>query len=695
MSGRSAADGDGTSLAVGEGQLELLRAATRGRRPRPPEPPAADRPVARVVVDVPLPHLDRTFDYAVPAGMADAAQPGTRVRVRFAGQDVDGFIVDRADSSDHSGPLTRIRRVVSPEPVLSPQVLRLARTVADAYAGTLTDVLRLAVPPRHAAAERAPRPEAAGDRPGPVREDPVGPWRDYPAGPALLTRLAAGESPRAVWTALPGPAWAPALAAAVAATLASGRGALIVLPDRRDVDSCETALTDALGPGRHSRLEADLGPAARYRAFLALRRGDVRVAVGTRAAAFAPVPDLGLVAIWDDGDDLHVEPRAPYPHAREVLARRAELENAAMIVGGWSRTAECAAWLRDGWARPVVPERVVLRARRAAVSVAASAPGADDDPAAAARVPGPAWRAIGEGLRRGAVLVQVPRAGYVPGLACQSCRRSARCPACHGPVVTTGEGPPGCRWCGRSQAAWTCPHCGGRRLRARTVGVLRTAEELGRGFPGTPVVVPRAGAPTPAVPGAALVVATPGLEPPADEGYAAAVLLDGWVLLERPDLRAAEDALRRWSAATALVRPGPDGGRVVLCVDPQAAAAQALVRGDPGWHAERELDERTRLGLPPAVAMATLTGEPAAVRRFVALLATPDGVDVLGPIPVGSSGRAGDEPGDDDGTVRMVLRAPSEQRAAMVGALRVAAATRSARREQGSVRIQVDPWEVG
>src|SRR5439155_5844692 len=114
---------------------------------RAPEPAAAEQPIAHVVVDVPLTHLDRPFDYAVPQSMSDAAQPGVRVRVRFAGQLVDGFVLDRSAESAHDGSLARLERVVSPEPVLTPEIARLAREVADRYAGNLTDVLRLAIPP--------------------------------------------------------------------------------------------------------------------------------------------------------------------------------------------------------------------------------------------------------------------------------------------------------------------------------------------------------------------------------------------------------------------------------------------------------------------------------------------------------------------------------------------------------------------
>ena len=682
-----------------DGQLELLRAATRGKKPKPPDPIAELLPVARVAVDLPLPHLDRTFDYAVPQSMSDDAQPGVRVRVRFAGQDVEGYLLERSAGSDHPGRLTPLRRVVSGERVLSAKVVTLARAVADRYAGSLYDVLRLAVPPRHAKAEQAARPEPTVLPVAVV--DPDTGWRGYPAGAALVARLAAGDSPRAVWTALPGDGWTSALAGAIEATLASDRGALVVLPDNRDVERLDAVLTARLGPGRHTRLEADLGPTARYRNFLAVLRGDVQVAIGTRAAAFAPVHRLGLVAIWDDGDDLHQEPRAPYPHAREVLALRSELEGAALLAGSWSRTVECAAWIRSGWARSVAADRATLRAHWPTISVASTAYGADDDPSAAGRLPAAAWRAVRDGLSQGPVLVQVPRAGYLPGLSCQNCRKPARCTFCHGPLgfaANQGRGPvqtqtPECRWCGRVATAWTCPHCQAHRLRATSVGVVRTAEELGRAFPGAAVVVPRSGEETPGVPEHALVVATPGLEPPVAGGYAAAVLLDGGRLLERPDLHASEDALRRWLAAAALVRPGPAGGKVVICADSQAPAVQALVRVDPASHAERELDERAELGFPPAVVMAELTGPAPAVSALLELARLPEDTQTLGPIEVVVARQGA--PGGDAPAVQMLLRAPRSRAAELAAALHAAAAVRSARRDAGAVRIQLDPPNPG
>src|SRR3984957_9254602 len=158
--------------------------------------PAADRPIARIAVDLPLAHLDRPFDYLVPDRLAALAPAGVRVRVRCAGQLTDGYVLDRAESSEHQGRLSYLERVVSAEQVLTPEIAGLARAVADRYAGTLADVLRLAIPQRHAATETTKADETAGATGSPARPDP-GPWARYPAGPAFLDAVAAGRAPPA------------------------------------------------------------------------------------------------------------------------------------------------------------------------------------------------------------------------------------------------------------------------------------------------------------------------------------------------------------------------------------------------------------------------------------------------------------------------------------------------------------------
>jgi primosomal protein N' (replication factor Y) len=655
--------------------------------------PAADYPVARIAVDIPLAHLDRPFDYLVPERLDGRARPGARVRVRFAGQLTDGYLLDRVEKSEHQGRLSYLERVISPEQVLTPQIAGLARAVADRYAGTLADVLRLAVPQRHAATETAQREQSAC--PPPPRPAP-GPWTRYPAGQAFLDAIALGRPARAAWAALPGPTWPEEIARAAVTAASAGRGAVIVVPDARDLARVDEALAALCNPPTvatapcYVTLTADLGPAERYRRWLAALRGEARIVAGTRAAMFAPVENLGLVVLWDDGDDLHAEPRAPYPNAREVLALRAHQAGAAALIGGFARTAELAQLVASGWARDLTPDRATMRATAARVRPAADdREVARDEAAAMARLPSLALRTARAALATGPVLVQVPRRGYLASIACGRCRAQARCTqliggsACNGPLrLASQNATPDCRWCGGMAGGWRCPRCGHDRLRALVTGAGRTAEELGRAFPGVKVVTSGGDLVLPRVPDQpALVVATPGAEPLAS--YAAALLLDGWALLGRPSLRAGEETLRRWLAAAALVAAD---GTVFVHADAALPATQALIRWDPVTFAARELAARVELGFPPAVRMAAVAGDAAAVASLLA--STDPAFEVLGPVETEADDQAGDR------QVRALVRASRERGAALARALAAAQAARSTRKEGGGVRVQLDPAEL-
>jgi primosomal protein N' (replication factor Y) (superfamily II helicase) len=690
--------------------------AAKGRKSKDPRTlrPAAEKPVARIAVDMSLPHLDRPFDYLVPERLAGQVRPGVRVRVRFAGVLTDGFVVERAAASEHPGSLRYLERVLSTEQVLTEEIAGLARAVADRYAGTLADVLRLAIPPRHAATEtataKAAKRQAGTTVRSPLPRPDPGPWTRYPAGPAFLDAVAGGRAARAAWTALPGPAWPEEIARAAVTAASAGRGTVIVVPDARDLARVDEALDALTAPdqsaadqsARYVTLTADLGPAERYRRWLAALRGEVLIVAGTRAAMFAPVANLGLVVLWDDGDDLHAEPRAPYPHVREVLALRAHRAGAAALIGGFARTTEMTQLVAAGWARHLGPDRQTVRATAPRVRPAADDGELDRDEAAmTARLPSLALRTAREALEAGPVLIQVPRRGYLAGIACARCRAQARCThpvgaagtPCNGPLrLASSRATPDCRWCGAlatsggpEQGGWRCPHCGHDKLRATITGAVRTAEELGRAFPGVKVRTSGGDLVLPRVPDQpALVIATPGAEPLAD--YAAALLLDGWALLSLPSLRAGEETLRRWLAAAALVRPR---GAVLVHADQSLAATQALVRWDPVTFAERDLAERTELGFPPAVRMAAVSGESTAVASVVNEM--DKAFEILGPVPVEAPAHPAGPPQEQ---VRALVRAPRAEGPALARALQAAQAGRSARKEGGGVRVQLDPAEL-
>ena len=630
--------------------------------------------VASVAVDVPLANLDRPFDYLVPDELAEAAVVGARVRVRFAGRLRNGFILElRTDSARDK--LLPLQGVLSPEPVLTAEVTRLVRAVADHYASSFADVVRLAVPPRHALTERATPPEY----PAPQLEA-GGPTTlaGYPAGEGYLEHLASGEHPRAAWTVAPRPDglgdWAGGVLDAAAAALASERGAVLIVPDARDLAALAARAKERFGAGSFVTLTAELGPAARYRAFLAAARGQVRLVLGNRAAVFAPVRDLGLIALWDDGDDSYAEPRAPYPHAREVAALRAHLAGCGLLLAARSRTAEVQRLVATGWLHAIQLTPSDTRAVSAAVRVTA-----DDD----LRLPREVFTTIRAGLSHGPVLVSVPRAGYHPRVVCAGCHTPARCLSC-GQSLRHSPAGLACPWCGPPpRPGWRCPECGDRRVRTPVAGVLRTAEEFGKAFPGVKVLSSSGDHPLAEVDDEpALVLSTPGVEPAARFGYAAGVLLDTAATLGRPELRAGEEALRRWLAVTALVRPGEDGGTVLVVGEAADRQVQALLRLDPVGYAERELAERAVAGFPPAVKLVALEGDFGVLHETLAALRLPEEVQVNGPFDTAA------EP-------RVTLRCALPVGAQLVAAVRTMLSQRAAAKIPGALRVRVDPQVVG
>lgn len=674
-------------------------------------------PVARVRVDSTLPQVDRTFDYRVPAELSEDAVPGARVRVLFNGHEMTGYIEERAATTDWTRTsLLPLKSVLSRMPAVAPEIFALAEALADRYASTVANVLRLAVPPRIAAldkkyapllpgyesdylgdssqagesapentAENGPEsdsepmapentePEPAAftasndtdpyawlatpGAPAPFVLDPpalnpdapdaASVFSDYENGAEFIEDVAGGAATRAVMTVLPGHlehTWADVLATALATAAASGRGAIAVVPTAKNLDLLEAALAERLPADSFVRLSSDSTPHTRYHGFVKARLGRVPVVIGTRAAAYAPVANLGLVVCWDDGDSSLLEQRAPYCHARDVLLLRASAENTAALFAGFSMSSEAARLVRTRWASHVRAPRALVRDFSPRIfSTGSEFELARDPLAAMARIPHLAFEHARRALARGPVLVQVARSGYIPSFSCERCRMPARCGECSGPLsVASGSSVPSCSWCGRLAQQWRCSECGFTHWRYSAAGATRTAEELGRAFPNVPVISSAGDHVRASVgPEPALVVATPGAEPVAFGGYAAALLLDADKMLRFDSLRAPEAALRRWLNAAALVRPAALEGTVVTTASP-SPVEQALVRWDPAWFAREELEERAQTGLPPAVRTAAVTGAEADVRafmeEFMGSSALPERVHeqlrIVGPVPL-------------------------------------------------------------
>jgi primosomal protein N' (replication factor Y) len=565
----------------------------------------------QVLVDVPLFHLDRPFTYRVPEALRDAVHLGSRVKVPFGGRRrVDGWVVGRADELPADA--RDLLRVVSPLPAFGPGELELLRWVADRYAGTVVDALRLAVPPRVAAVDAAvtgDSAEAASAAPARRSEPapPAGTDAAAPPGPAvagtgrdpLVELAAAGRGGAVYWRPLPGEDRGARVTALVEAALAAGRGAIVVTPEVAAGSAVGDAVRKAFPDA--ADLASDLSDRRRYRAWAELRRGRRLVVVGGRSAVLAPLPALGLVVIDDEANFAHKEQRTPRFHAREVALRRAARGRALCVLTGTVPSPEALAAMQAGQCRLLRPDRAAERHARPLVEVVDP----DDEGPTAARLHPRALAAVRAALHRGeSAYVLVPR-------------RGAADPA-----------EPG----------------------ARTAG--QVAAELARILPGAPVwrldrevVDPGAMPPWAGQRPGVIVGTVAGVKDhPPLTGCRTVVVVGADTALGQAEVRAAEDAYRTWSRAAAWCGPGrASTGRLVLQTRHGGHhAVQALVRWDPEFFWRHELPRRVELRFPPARRLVLAEGpvpEEAAAARAALADALGPKAELLGPAAMGRGWR--------------------------------------------------------
>ena len=640
------------------------------------------RPVARVLPDSRLPQLDRLFDYAIPDGMD--VEPGIRVKVPMGrGARLQaGFVVEVASESEFTGILQPIDSMVSPVVVLTHELLALAQEVAARGAGGVSDVLRLAIPARAVRVENAWRER---DMVTPVLPDsPEAPdiypsegWHALAAhGSRHWWQLPYGVAPVAGVSV---PRSYVEIARLAQSVLASGRSVVVCLPDWRDQELMGAALEAVVSRENLAAFDASHTPSTRYQHYLRCLDDRPVIVYGSRHSIYAPVSNLGAVIVVTDGDDSHRERLAPYPHSRDVALLRGEQSGAAVVFAGLSPSIEVIRLIEMGYLSELAPT-IDSRPRVIPTALGTQSPA----PTSPARLPSVAYRAVSQAVENGPVLVQVFHSGFAPGLVCGDCGERARCLECGGPLRS---GEPGravsCGWCGHLAAAWRCTSCKSSSFRPSGHGIGRTSTELGKAFPGVPVIradgdhpVLRVGS-KPAV-----VVATRGAEPVAEGGYHAALLLDGDAMLQRPALDALEDTITAWEWAMSLLRPGA----IAYLTDLDGRVAQAFASGAVRQLLSRELRDRQALRMPPAVRIASVTGASTRVAEILQRWDSVDGVDTLGPLPLSS------------GAVRGIVRMPYRLAREVADDLRAAVvkqATGSSPRGERQGRLKVAMDDVG
>ena len=765
----------------GAEQLTLAGLAPRKRRKRAPaeHTPAEQHPIAQVVLDVQALHLGQTFDYFIDEKDSEAAQPGVLLRVRFGGQRVSGVIWARTDTSNTPRSSIRyIERVLSPDVLVPASMREDIGLIAKAYGGTRANILRFAVPPRVAKVEAEQRLAASFRRPvgGSLSDNTQGgfagrgtnPDGTMPAGSTFAVASTVSEGAAQgyrrltanyadvnvlhdaltgqrfqsfVFDSLPGAQeWQRNMAWMVATALSAGKAAVVELPTMREVEDLMPMLRNyGLKPfapapaggwvGDVAVLNAETMPAAdRYRTYLAVALGQVKVVIGTRAVMYAPVEGPALFAILEDAAYQNMDGMMPYPQARGVMRLRAKSHGGVFAAMANARTPQ-SQWENTG---PGTVETPVSGYSTTIHPLASPLKDATPwvrwlnrdelarlaDPSIGARVPHTAVRVLSKALESGPVLLSIPQDSVSETLSCAKCHRQARCAKCSGPLQLPADrrdSTPRCRWCGAAAINWKCPGCGHERMRVVRVGAAGTAAELAGLFRGVPVVLSSKtqGLVRDVACQPMIVIATPGFEPrvrpvSAEQGsagheYRAVAVLDAWTSLYALGVDARLDTLTAWMRAVSLCAPRSRGGQALILGETDPALAQSLMLWDSRILAAKDLEERVETGMPPAVAAACVWGRRDAVMTLMQRIGALGGdwtacgelPGMLGPVPIAQpdtvDARELEATAD---RVKAVIRVPQSRRAELAARLHRETARHVASREPGELRFRVDPKDL-
>ena len=525
--------------------------------------------------------IDRAFDYVVPTsweadGRAERVVVGSMVRIPLAGRRVDGWVTAIEVEPESGVRLVELVKLRGMGP--SPELLDLAGWAAWRWAGRRVAFLRAASPERMVAAAAKRRPR-----------DPV------PAGPRDVFDDAFDHGVATVRVAPDDDGLGVALAAC-------RRGdALILTADTSRARHLAVALRRA---GVSVALAPDEWAAA---------AGGATV-VGTRSAAWMPMPDLAAVVVIDEHDERFKEERTPAWHAREVALERARRAGVPAVMTSAVPSLEALragpllrrdrSIERDDW--PIVD---VLDRR-------------NEDPTKSGPFAADLRRHI-DGDRR--VVCVLNRTGRARLLACAAC----------GELVRSDDGGQIMRLVddelvsadGSERRPVICTVCGSTALKTLRMGVERAREEL-EAFLGEPV--DEITAASEQRPQQRVAIGTEAVLHRVDRADVVVFLdFDQELLAVRQ--RAAEQAMAMISQAARLVGGRGSGGRVVVQTrQPEHEVILAAGRGDPSLVAVAERDRRRPLRLPPYGAQVSISGEGAAA--LIDSFGTVKGVQVRGPL---------------------------------------------------------------
>lgn len=408
--------------------------------------------------------------------------------------------------------------------------------------------------------------------------------------------------------------------------LQRNQGAIVLVPEialtPQTVDRFRAVFGDSIAV-----LHSALSDGERYDAWLALKRGDKRIAVGARSAIFAPVQNLGAIILDEEHEASYKQGENPRYHAREVAIVRAKTEGAVVVLG--SATPSLESWVNaesGKYGLLSLPERV-----GGATLPVIAVTDLREKKLPGNHVAGPTYdwvirseldSALHQTLERGEQsILLLNRRGYSSFVQCQECGHVVTCPNCS--ITLTHHRSPErliCHYCLHQQdVSEKCERCNGLTLRQRGLGTQQVERLLCERFPAARItrmdvdttsgkwahteILDRVGSGDVDILLGTQMIAK-GLDFP---NVTLVGVVDADVGINLPDFRASERCFQLLAQVAGRAGRGPKGGRVLIQTRvPEHHAVRFAVNHDYHAFVREELGGRADPRYPPNTRLANI-----------------------------------------------------------------------------------------
>lgn len=577
-----------------------------------------------VLVDTPI-HLQESFDYLEPEIQTDEdshtnskVQIGSTVQVNFRNKLSIGYVVDISDQSQYVDRLKTIEKVISNHPVFNENILQFYRLIAKYYGTKVGEILKLAIPKFSEKGERIfQNDESVTHLDETDFNSPK--WCE-----SICDQLEKNQQIKYAIRSKIGfdnniPYSIKQLAQLAIWCATHNKTIQIVLPENRDVETLRDEIESHHLPVHFAILSASLTPSAYYANFLRVLHRKVRIIFGTRSSAFAPIEDPDLIVVFDDYNSSHKEMRKPYSNSREILLNKVNFSNCSFISLSVSRSTQIQRLVNLGFIKEFPIEPAEFKNRLPEIDILNSST-LSQKGVMSTRIPSGIYQKIRQSLESGPVLIVTPRNGYIPLLRCSSCFEITHCSVCGSSLKFTSQSNiPVCSRCSKTNFNYHCPKCNSTKLRASRIGSERTADEIGKAFPGVPIKVssstsqvvqniddkPR------------IVIATPQAIPIVPNGYQAIIILDATLFLVFDFLDTAVDSLHIFFSILSYSKPRSDKGYFAIIGDIPTNLSNSILLLDPVVYVNSELIDRKKLKLPPYARVVTIIAEKSVISKLI------------------------------------------------------------------------------